>query len=99
MSLPVALRVQARNDLVDASLWYEGEQPGLSEKLYERIESTLEAIAERPKSFPVMRKDVRRALVKTFPYAIYFRIKEDHVLVLAILHAARSPREWRRRIQ
>ena len=87
---PLALRLEARADLVNAALWYETREPGLSEDLYESIGQALGAIAERPQSFPVVRKDVRRALVKRFPYAIYFRQREDRILVLAILHTARS---------
>lgn len=98
MKLPLALRMDARADLVDAALWYENQKRGLSEDLYASIGQALEAIRERPQSFPVVRKDVRRALVKRFPYAIYFRRKEDYILVLAIIHTARSSRVWRRRI-
>ena len=47
--------------------------PGLSNKFHERLEESLKAIAERPGSFPLIDKRTRRALVKRFPYAIYFR--------------------------
>ena len=97
MTLPVALRLDARADLIDASLWYEEREPGLSERFHARLQQSIDAISERPNSFPVVFKGVRRALVKQFPYAIYFRHERDHVLVLAILHTARSPRIWRRR--
>jgi hypothetical protein len=59
--IPLALRMDARADLVEAALWYEAQSPGLSEDLYESIGTALEAIAQRPGSFPVVRKDVRRA--------------------------------------
>jgi hypothetical protein len=79
-------------------LWYDAQREGLNEELYPRIEETLTAITERPTSFPIVRKDARRALVKQFPYAIYFRILPDHILVFAIVHTSRAPRVWRRRI-
>jgi plasmid stabilization system protein ParE len=98
MKLPLALRLEARADLVDAALWYETQKPGLSEGLYDSIGAALEAIQERPDSFPLVRKDVRRALVKRFPYAIYFRRRDGHIVVLAIVHTARSSRVWRKRM-
>jgi plasmid stabilization system protein ParE len=97
MKTPLALRLEARADLVDAALWYETQKAGLSEDLFTNIGAALDAIQERPESFPIVRRDVRRALVKRFPFAIYFRRSDDHVLVIAILHTARSPRAWRRR--
>jgi hypothetical protein len=75
MTVPVAFRVEARNDLVDASTWYEDQAAGLSENFFQRVDEALTAMSERPRSFPLVRKDVRRALVPHFPYAIYFRIK------------------------
>ena len=34
-------------DLVDAALWYEDQQPGLSERLFAHIGAALDAISER----------------------------------------------------
>ena len=41
---------------------------------------------------------VRRALTRQFPYAIYFSIEDDTILILAVLHTARDPAEWQQRI-
>jgi plasmid stabilization system protein ParE len=41
--------------------------------------------------------DVRRALVLHFPYCLYYRVKRDRVVVVAVFHAARNPTVWRRR--
>ena len=54
--IPLALRMDARADLVEAALWYEAQSPGLSEDLYECIGTALEAISHRPKSFPSSEK-------------------------------------------
>ena len=100
MSLPIAMQLEARDDLVNAALWYESQERGLSEQLYARIDAALTAIAERPMSFPVVnkRKNARRALVKQFPYRIFFREMPDHIHVFAIVHGARSSRIWRSRL-
>jgi plasmid stabilization system protein ParE len=46
--------------------------------------------------FQKVYRDVRRALTRHFPYAIYFVVTADRVSVLRILHQARSPEEWQR---
>jgi toxin ParE1/3/4 len=94
------MQLEARDDVVNAALWYEAQEKGLSEQLYAQIDTALDAIAERPRSFPVVhkRKHARRALVKQFPYRIFFREMPDHILVFAIVHGARSSRIWRSRL-
>jgi len=48
-----------------------------------------------PLQFPSVSADVRRALLQTFPYAVYFRVSDDAVVVFAVLHLSRDPRTWR----
>ncbi len=97
MKLPLAFPLDLGSDLPDIALWYEGQKAGLSEQLYLRLEDTFNAIAERPTSFPIAHKDIRRGLVKQFSCAVYFRILPDHVLVLAVVHTSQTPGAWRRR--
>jgi plasmid stabilization system protein ParE len=37
-------------------------------------------------------------LTRLFPYCIYFSVEADAIVVLAVLHSARDPEEWQRRI-
>ena len=94
---PIALRLEARDDLVEAALWYEEQRVGLSDRFLDAVSAAMQVIAARPNSFPIVHRDVRRALVKRFPYAIYFRVESDHILVFAIVHTSRSSRAWRDR--
>jgi plasmid stabilization system protein ParE len=47
--------------------------------------------------FPAVSREIRRALLQTFPYAVYFRVTDDAVIILAVLHLRRDPRTWRDR--
>jgi plasmid stabilization system protein ParE len=44
-----------------------------------------------------LRLGIRRALLRRFPYAVYFAVDGDVVVVIAVLHASRDPAEWQRR--
>jgi plasmid stabilization system protein ParE len=55
------------------------------------------AIVEYPLAHPRVHGEARRALVRRFPYAIYFRAMSDEVVVLAVMHGRRFPRRWRLR--
>jgi plasmid stabilization system protein ParE len=46
-----------------------------------------------------LRSGIRRALTKRFPYAIYFSVEGTVIVVLAVLHAARNPAAWQRRVE
>ncbi|MBN2490381.1 MAG: type II toxin-antitoxin system RelE/ParE family toxin [Planctomycetes bacterium] len=87
----------AAADVDDAFLWYEAQEPGLGEEFLAAIEATLRAIRENPHRFPVVFRDTRRALVRRFPYAVYYRVLDDLALVIACFHARRDPKRWRKR--
>ncbi len=54
-------------------------------------------IGANPFLYPEVHRGLRRASVHTFPYSLFYRIRHDHILVIAITHQARHPRVWRQR--
>ncbi len=53
-----------------------------------------------PLQFPNVGENIRRALLRRFPYAIYFVVRdESRVAVIAILHQRRNPRVWGERLR
>jgi len=50
-----------------------------------------------PERFPVVRGKACRALLRRFPYAVYFVATPELVSVFACLRARRDPRHWRER--
>lgn len=93
----IAIHVEVHDDLADSASWYDDKRPGLGSEFLLSIEAALAAIEEMPKSFPVVGLGARRALLKRFPYAIYFKVEANVVLVVAVVHTARSSRVWKRR--
>jgi plasmid stabilization system protein ParE len=61
------------------------------------VEARVEAIGERPKQFPRVRSLLRRAMVKRFPYAVFFIESEPFISIVAVLHHARDPKHWQSR--
>jgi toxin ParE1/3/4 len=57
----------------------------------------LRAIIINPDAFPEVFRGIRKAVVKRFPYCIYFRARGDIVVVLAVFHSARNPVFWQSR--
>jgi len=97
VSLPVATRPAAAAEIDAAYRWYEKKREGLGSEFLEAVDKMVNAIAENPERFPTIRKDIRRALLRRFPYSIFYRVVSGHVVVIACFHGKRNPRVWRLR--
>ena len=91
------VRPLAQADLDDAATWYEGQQPGLGSRFLDAVDHVFNRVRETPLQFPSISVGIRRALLQTFPYAVYFRETDQAVLILAVLHLRRGPRVWQGR--
>ncbi len=97
MSLPLRIRPAAAADIEDAYQWYQARRPGLGGEFLQSVSSVLEAMAQQPESFPVVYRDLRRALLRRFPYGVFYRIQGGRLMVVACFHAKRDPRRWQSR--
>ncbi len=84
-------------DVEAAFEWYENERPGLGLEFLDELRRSYDRIGDGPLNYHDLRGGIRRALLKRFPYAVYFAVEEDSIVVLAVLHASRDPAEWQRR--
>jgi len=96
MARRLVFRRRVGRDLARAFRWYEQERAGLGEEFLAQAGASLDTIERLPEMFARVEQDVRRALVSRFPYGIFYRVKPDRVVVLAVLHTARDPRLWPR---
>src|SRR5262245_62317715 len=97
MSFPVVWRRIARREFDDAADWYEERRAGLGAKFIDQVQQVFARIGENPQMYAVVHEDVREALVRRFPYAVYFRAEPDQVVVLAVIHTSRDPAVWQSR--
>lgn len=97
MTFDIRLFRAAARDVAEARDWYESQRTGLGSEYLNEVEATLARIGKAPRSYPFAQEGVRRALVRRFPFAIYFRHHDELVRVIAVLHQSRSPRVWQRR--
>jgi plasmid stabilization system protein ParE len=87
------IRPEAEADLVYARDWYERQREGLGAAFLLCVDEVLERIGRTPEMYTAVYRDVRRALTRRFPYAVYYRLVGREVVVLGILHTRRDPRE------
>jgi plasmid stabilization system protein ParE len=93
----VIFRPEAEAEALEAREWYERCRPGLGGEFVCELERVVREISGSPGTFAKVYGDVRRAILKRFPYGVYFRALSDEVLIVAVIHGRRHPRLWRRR--
>ncbi len=71
---------------------------GLGEDFLACIAAAFDSITSAPAGYALVDRECRRALVRRFPYAIFFEGDQRIVTIYAILHASRDPEKWRSRL-
>ncbi|MEH1979211.1 type II toxin-antitoxin system RelE/ParE family toxin [Nostoc sp.] len=97
MNYVVVFRPEVREELNDAYSWYESQKPGLGDEFLDSVDETVNRISQMPESYLIVYGDIRRAVVRRFPYAVYYRIVSSRVIVTAIFHGRRDPKSWQTR--
>ncbi len=69
---------------------------GLGMEFGEAVDGLVARIVANPLAFQRAYKETRRAVLARFPYAIYYRIAGDDIVVQAV-HGRQHPSRWRRR--
>jgi len=64
---------------------YESREPGLGNRFVQQVRDTIERIAQNPFQYQVAIDDARRARVRRFPYAVWYRVLDDESVVIACL--------------
>ncbi len=97
MSLRVEYHDLVDLDLLNAWTWYENQEVGLGDRFLGAIHTTVVQASRWPNAGrPVLRDDhdeiiERKVPANDFPYAVRYRILDDRLLVMAVLHQSRHP--------
>ena len=84
MTPRLVLRPQAEVELLDARDWHEEQRPGLGGVFATEVDLALARIVQAPLACPCVQGETRRALVRRFPYAVYFPAMSDEIVVLLL---------------
>jgi len=89
---------ETNNEFVKAVEYYEEREQGLGHDFAVEIYSTIERILAHPKAWPVIEEDIRRSLVRRFPYGILYAEDGEEIFVVAVMHLQREPDYWKHRM-
>jgi len=71
MSLPLVFHPDVHDEVDEAYRWYEQQRAGLGDDFLAAIEEVFDRLQRMPEIHQVIYRDVRRALPRKFPYAVY----------------------------
>ena len=96
----VRFHPQAQAEFDRSTDYYLEIQPDLGEDFVLKIDQALERIVESPERWPLWPSmpenapEIRRVLVKRFPFGIAFELHNDLVVILAVAHLHAEPFYW-----
>ena len=88
----------AEQELAEAVDYYNDQCPGLGFEFAAEIKSTLNRILSFPEAWPPFSLRSRRCLTDRFPYGVLYQVREDFILITAIMHLKRDPKQWQDRL-
>lgn len=97
MARRLVVQPQSDLDIQAAAVWYEDQRSGLGMRFLDELDQVFRRIETNPRQFPQLEDEVRRALLRHFPYGVYFTEGTDGLAVLAVLHLHREPDMWKTR--
>jgi|SRR3954468_19140286 plasmid stabilization system protein ParE len=89
---------EAEQDVVEAYNWYEAREPGLGEDFLRCVEACVQTIQRHPELYPVAVDEFRRALVRRFPFEVFYEASGDQLFIYSVFHCSQDPDKWRTRL-
>lgn len=85
------LHPDAEEELSEAIRYYEDVEPGLGQDFAVEIYSAVQRAIANPRAWTVLDGEVRRSLVRRFPYGVLYAEDDGGILVVAVMHLHREP--------
>ena len=82
----------ANEDAIVIFDWYEEKLSGLGDRFIKELEIAKVDLLNNPLVFAIRKKNIRRMVMRKFPYKLFYKIYDDKIVILAIIHARRSSR-------
>ena len=80
-------------ELIAVRDYYEQRSPGLGSEFIDEFERQVLRIAATPGRWMVVTQDIRRSLMRRFPYLIYFRqVDSERIRITVVKHQRRHPK-------
>ncbi len=87
----------AETEFLEAINYYEEKETGLGYEFAAEVYAAIERIMAMPKAWPHFTQDIRRILLRRFPYGLLYATGDNEIFIVAVMHLRREPRYWKKR--
>jgi plasmid stabilization system protein ParE len=88
----------ADREVTEAAEFFETQRTGLGSGFVDEFEAGLRQIQRHPFMWRRVRGELRRYLLRRFPYGIIYHASAERIFVLVVMHLSREPDYWLGRI-
>ena len=88
---------EAFDEYREAVLHYNNISITVANQFVVNVEQAVLLIREQPNIWVIVSKNIRRSIVKGYPYSIFFSEHNGKIYILAIANQRRKPNYWKKR--
>ena len=94
----VIVRREAQLEVQEAFQYYQDKSEGLGFEFLRSLDAVLQSVKRNPIAYQTIYKETRRVLLRKFPYALFYMIEENRIIIIPCFHQKRSEIDWLQRI-
>ena len=89
----------AEAEFIEAVDYYNEQSEGLGYEFAAEVKRTIGRTLQYPDAWPKLSARTRRCRTHRFPYGIVYQVREDRILIVAVMHLHRHPETWKSRVE
>jgi len=89
----------AKDEFTEAIIYYNDQSEGLGYEFAAEVKRTLERIVQYPDAWFKLSNRTHRCRTNRFPYGVIYQIREESLLIVAVMHLSREPKTWKLRLK
>lgn len=94
----VTFHEEADAEVNEAARYYEERALGLGLSFLDDVEEAIEQVLANPEACQRSSEEVRRKLLRRFPYSLLYVVESDRIRIIAVAHQRRRIEYWRHRL-
>ena len=87
----------AEAEFIKAIEYYENIEAGLGFDFAVEVHFTIQRAVSFPKAWPVIDGEIRRSLVRRFPFGVLYSEEKEGIFIAAVMNLHRHPEYWKDR--
>jgi plasmid stabilization system protein ParE len=88
----------AEEEMNEAAKYYQSKTAGLGIDYLSEVERAVASITQSPTTWPEVERELRRRLVRRFPFGILYYVDQKEIVIVAVAHLRRKPGYWKKRL-